>query len=350
MENLCAVIKGKEQFELVTQDFQVNGTPVIKVTHTGICGTDMGWWQEGDFHVGQIPGHEYSGIIVDPGNSRFEVGDRVSGYTQNIANEYCGHCEACLRGDFDHCTNRKVYNWKGGDLSHPGSFAQYTTWFPSSAFKLPENVSNAEGALFEPFAVTLHAINRTNMKLNDKVLVLGGGIIGCSCAEWARAFGAGMVVLSEVAREKFDIIRSFNCCDALVDGGSPNLYEELKDLSGGGFDVIFDCCGYGPAISGAISNAFKPETRDRKCFTSVALAHAPVTVPYNDIVLREVEIKGTKGHFPNEFETVLNFARTGKINLKPYITKQIPFKDIQKGFEELKASHGTPGKALLVMD
>ncbi len=351
MKNTCAVLAADQQFQMVEEDFRINGTPLIKVTHVGICGTDMDWWLEGNSHVGQVLGHEFSGIVVDPGRSTLRVGDRVAGYTQNIKNESCGHCAACLRGDFDHCTNREVKTWKGGDLTHPGAFSQYTTWFPGSFYRLPENVSNEEGALLEPLAVTLHAVNRTQVQKGDKVLVLGGGIIGCSTAEWCRCIGAQTVVITEIVPEKMDVIRSFDCADHVIKADAPDLFEQYQILSGGGFDVVFDCCGVASAVNGAIQNAFKPHVRARKCFTSVAL-HRGEQMPicYNDLILKEVIWKGTKGHFPQEFEAVLDAAAAGKLNIGKFITKKIPFAEIQRGFEQLRAMGGTPGKAIVVME
>jgi len=348
MKNTYAILKGNRQFELLENDFQVNGTPIVKVTNVGICGTDTNWWMKGEEHVGQVMGHEWSGIIVDPGVSNFKEGDRVAGYTQNIHNEFCGHCEQCLAGDFEHCSNRKVYTWKGGELNHPGSYSQYTTWFPNSFFKLPETVSNEAGALLEPLAVTLHAVKRTEIQPGDKVLVLGGGIIGCSSAEWARTFGAETVAITEIVPEKMDVIRSFNCADYVLKADAPDLYEQYMEVSKGGFDVVLDCCAAAPAVNGALSHAFKPDVRARKCMTSIAYT-GEMKINYKDFVLKEVVWKGTKGHFPEEFETIIKLAAEKKINIEKFITKKIPFLELQKGFEELAAMGGTPGKAMLIM-
>ena len=324
MKNTCAILAGKEQFQYVEEDFQINGTPLVKVTNIGICGTDMEWWLHGDEHVGQVMGHEWSGVVVDPGLSQFKEGDRVAGYTQNIHNEFCGHCEKCLAGDFDHCTNRKVYTWKGGEMSHPGAYSQYTTWFPNSFFKLPETVSNEAGALLEPLAVTLHAVCRTGIKPNDKVLVLGGGIIGCSAAEWARAFGAGTIAITEIVPEKIEVIRGFDCADHVIKADAPDLFEQYREISKGGFDVVLDACGVSSAVNGAIENAFKPDPRARKCMTSIAY-RKQMTINHEAFTLKEIVWKGTKGHFPDEFETVMRLAANKKVNIEKFITRKIPF-------------------------
>ena len=349
-KNIQAELVDDRKFQLVEKDFTVNGTPLIKVTHVGICGTDMSWWKEGSKHKGQVIGHEYAGIIEDPGQSSFQVGDRVTGYTQNNENEFCGICDHCLAGDFENCDNRVVKTWIGGDLSHPGAYGQYTTWFGSSLYKLPDNVSNEEGAVIEPLTVSLHAVNITNIQKDDKVLVLGGGIIGLGVAEWARSAGAGTVAITEVVPEKIEAIKELQCADYVLKGDADDLFEQYREVSKGGFDVVFDCAGVAPAINGAITHAFKPHVRDVKKFTCVALAHQEmVPINYNEVVLREVQMRGSKGHLPQEFEMALRMVAEGKVNVKKFITKKVPFMEVQAGLEEIVSGGGTIGKAVIEM-
>ena len=103
----------------------------------------------------------------------------------------------------------------------PGAYSQYTTWFPHSLVKLPDNVTNEEGAMAEPFAVGLHAIQVSQVKPNDRVLILGGGIIGMSCAEWARTFGASEITVSELNPQKREIIRGYQVADHVVAADGP---------------------------------------------------------------------------------------------------------------------------------
>ena len=227
-----AVLSGNERFEIREGELKSNGCAVLQVTHVGVCGTDTSYWHEGERYRGVVIGHEYSGVVVAPGTNRaLKPGDRVAGYTQNVFQEPCGHCEACLAGDWDHCTNRRVFTWKGGELGHPGAYSQYTTWFPHSLVKLPDNVTNEEGAMAEPFAVGLHAIQVSQVKPNDRVLILGGGIIGMSCAEWARTFGASEITVSELNPQKREIIRGYQVADHVVAADAPDLEQQLLDIS-----------------------------------------------------------------------------------------------------------------------
>ena len=349
MKNTYAMLSDDKKFDFVEEDFHVNGSPIVKVTNVGVCGTDMAWWKSGSQHKGIILGHEFSGVVTDPGISRLSVGDRVTGYTQNVKNEFCGHCERCRAGDFEHCTNREVKTWKGGEINHPGAYSQYTTWFPGSFYVLPETVSNEEGALVEPMTVSLHAVLLTGIRPGDKVLVLGGGIIGCGAAEWARYFGAETVAITEIVPEKIEIIKKFQCADHVIKADAQDLFEQYEEISNGGFDVVIDCCGVGPAVNGALAHAFKKDVRARKCFTSIALTKADFPISYNDVVLKEITWKGSKGHFPSEFAMVLRLIGANRLNVKKYITKRIAFKDIQAGFEELLKEQGTPGKAMIIV-
>ncbi|UQT48039.1 hypothetical protein M5E87_25460 [Flavonifractor plautii] len=93
-------------------------------------------------------------------------------------------------------------------------------------------MTNEEGAMAEPFAVGLHAIQVSQVKPNDRVLILGGGIIGMSCAEWARTFGASEITVSELNPQKREIIRGYQVADHVVAADAPDLEQQLLDISG----------------------------------------------------------------------------------------------------------------------
>lgn len=344
-----AVLVDDKKFEIREGEIpKVKGAPIIKVSYVGICGTDMSYWMEGSKHKELIIGHEYSGIIEDPGTSGlFKKGDRVAGYTQNVYNENCGHCEFCLRGENEKCNNRKVYTWKGGDYTHPGAYSEYTTWFPKSIFKLPEGISLEEGALIEPFTVGLHAVVITKIKPGDKVLILGGGIIGLAVSEWAKIYGASLIAMTEMNKEKIKKIKEFGIVDSVVEADAVDIDNQLQNISDGGFDVVFDCAGFASAINTGI-NALKKEMY--KKFTALALPHGDVLINYRDIVLRQINFKGSKGHIYEEFKTVARAVSNGNMNLKKYISREISFNKIQDGFEQIHAEAGKEIKAIIKMD
>ena len=341
-----AVLTGNKQFEIREGECKSDGKAVvIRVTHIGVCGTDMGYWHEGEKYPGVVIGHEYSGIVEDPGcNEELKKGDRVAGYTQNVYNEACGHCEACLSGDSEHCTNRKVFTWKGGELGHPGAYSELTTWFPHSVVKLPDNVSNEEGAMAEPFAVGLHAVQLSDVKPNDKVLILGGGIIGMTCAEWCRTYGAGEITVTEINPQKMENIRAYGTVDHVVKADAPDLHEQLMEISGGGYDLVIDCAAIPSALKAGM-DALKPEMFMR--LTCVGLPHSQFTIDYEHLVLKQVICRGSKGHNIDEFKTVINAMASGRLSVGKYVTRRIKLAEVQAGFEAIDAARGLDTKVII---
>lgn len=332
-----AVLAGDREFKIQTGQLPIiKRNPLIKVSYAGICGTDISYWRHGSQYEKLIIGHEYSGIIEDPGTSGlFKKGDHIIGYTQNVKQEACGHCENCLKEDFLHCDNRKVLTWKGGEYNHPGAYSEYTTWFPSSIYKIPEYVDLAEASLIEPFTVGLHAVNISEIQEKDKVLILGGGIIGLAVAEWVRLRGVSEITITEMSKEKIYQLNQMHLVTHVMEADEKYLLEHLLEISKGGYDVVFDCVGFSSAINVGIA-ALKKEFF--KKFIAIALPYEPILIDYSRIVLRQVLLKGSKGHQYNEFITVAKALCERKLELKKYITRIIDFVNIQEGFQSLENS------------
>lgn len=341
-----AVLTGKQKFEIKDGEIKSDGKAVkMKVTHIGVCGTDIGYWNEGDHHQGIVVGHEYSGIVIDPGiNKELKAGDRIAGYTQNVYNEACGHCPACLAGKDEDCSNRTVRTWKGGELEHPGAFSEETVWFPHSVLKLPEGMSSEEGALIEPFAVGLHAIGVSNIKPNDKVFILGAGIIGMACAEWCRIFGAGEITVTEVNEEKIQRVKDWGIADHVVKATAPDIRNQLNAISQGGYDIVIDCAAIPSAFQVGL-DALKKEMYMR--VTGVGLPHTEFPVDYGCMVLKQIIFRGSKGHTFDEFKITCKAIADGRINASKYVTRRVKLREVQAGFEAMAASRGIDTKVIV---
>ena len=327
-----AVWTGDRQVEIRQVPMpQVNGSPIIRVTDVGICGSDVHFWEEGSQHLGVHAGHEYSGVIYDPGTSGLKKGDRVVGYTQNPKNEPCGRCPHCLRGDFAHCENRIVKSGIGSEPEHPGAFAEYVSWFPSGVFLLPDSVSNEEAALIEPAAVALHAMSLSEMKPGANILILGGGIIGQCVAEWARMYGAGTIVLTETNPKKISFIRNAGIVDHVLNGLDPDVETQINALLPGGMDLFFDCVALESPFNMAIRNLKRGGTG-----VLVGVSMHPVSFDYYSTVVYQKRLQGSKGHVPADFQAVLAALTHGTIHLEKYITRRIRLDDLQQGFERIR--------------
>lgn len=173
------------------------GMLMIKVSACGVCGSDIHLWKTGkgwntepidNFHLG----HEFCGVVADAGESNFKEGDRVTFW----ANLYCGKCDMCQQGKEHLCREVHGKNYIGFVCN--GGYAEYFIGKASNAYKLPDSVSDAAAALIDPLMVAYHAVKQSSLKLNEKVLVVGSGIIGQLIGEFIDAIsgGGGLLTIS----------------------------------------------------------------------------------------------------------------------------------------------------------
>lgn len=153
----------------------------IRVSATGVCGSDIHMWKTGKGwnpnHKGDFwMAHEFCGVVEDPGTSDFEVGDRVVFW----ANLYCGECDMCRAGQEHLCREVNGTNYTGFVCN--GAYAEKFVGSARLAYKLPDTVSDVDAALIDPLLVAYHAVHLSNMKLHDKVLVVGSA---SSRSSWA---------------------------------------------------------------------------------------------------------------------------------------------------------------------
>lgn len=80
----AAVLTGPQKIEIL--DLPVPkpdpGMLQIKVSACGVCGSDVHMWKQGhgwnpELDGKFLMGHEFCGVVTDPGDSKFKLGDRV---------------------------------------------------------------------------------------------------------------------------------------------------------------------------------------------------------------------------------------------------------------------------------
>src|SRR5436190_19607553 len=158
------------------------GMVEVEVAFCGVCGSDVAECAHGPFAIrrrphplsGQAPpltlGHEFSGRVVGVGEGveAIRIGDRVAA----DACWRCGECRACRTGRYNLCAESGSIG-----LCSDGAFAPRVRFPAYCAVPLPDNVSNRAGALLEPLAVALHALDRVDARAGEICVVLGFGAI-----------------------------------------------------------------------------------------------------------------------------------------------------------------------------
>lgn len=310
---------------------------LVRITHCGICGTDLHEFTDGPLYTPSAPhpltgtqrpvtmGHEFSGVVENIGEkvTSVMVGDRVAGMPQR----FCGRCRQCRAGREQTCENLAAvgYSAPWGGLAEQGVFGD------DQVFPLPANVSNSVGALVEPTAVALHAVQSAPVQAGDVVVITGGGPIGLLVAMCARAAGATEVYLSEPHDARRARVEQLELAVA-VDPRAENLVDiVLGRTDGAGADVCIECSGNQRAIDACLG-----AVRLGGTVVQTALGPTPFTVDAaTSLTLRDVTYRGVYCYPVTSWPRVIELIASGAIDPEPLITSTIPLRHAAEAFEAL---------------
>lgn len=177
-----SIVKGTTKKEIGPNEV------LVKVTHSGLCGTDTHYT-----HVDMTLGHEGAGIVEEIGQdvTLFKKGDRAGwGYVHGS----CGHCKQCLRGAETFCPERRMYS--EADLDQ-GSMATHGVWREDFLFRIPDSMRMEDAApLMCGGATVFNALQFHGVKSTDRVGVIGIGGLGHLAIQFAAKMGCEVVVFS----------------------------------------------------------------------------------------------------------------------------------------------------------
>lgn len=301
---------------------------LIKVSKTGICGTDVHIWKWDEWAQRTIPvpmvvGHEYSGTIVDVGRSvtNLKVGQRVSGEGHIVGNS----SRAARAGRF-HLDPET----RGVGVNIPGAFAQYLALPAFNVIPLPDEVDDEIGAILDPLGNAVHTALSFDI-IGEDVLITGAGPIGIMAAIVARHVGARHIVVTDVNQSRLDLAAKL--CDVVpVNTATQDLRSEMGRIGlREGFDVGFEMSGSDVAFRQMVDTLVMG---GRIAF--LGLPAKPVLVDWSTIVLKSLVIKGVYGR--EMFETwykMLAMLQSG-LDVRGVISHRLAAADFDKGFEAIK--------------
>lgn len=327
----AGVLTGPQRIEIrqVLVPEVTPGMLKIRVAACGVCGSDIHMWKAGkgwsqdpvdSFHMG----HEFCGVVVDPGDSHFQIGDRVTFW----ANLYCGQCDMCLAGREHLCREVHGTNYIGFVCN--GGYAEYFVGRARNAYKLPDAVSDVAAGLIDPLMVAYHAVRQSSLKLHDKVLVVGSGIIAQLICGLVKKAGASCLAMSRVDDRQLGKARELGDVDIYFDGNAPDRAAAMQEASAGGFDVVFEAVGSGDALA-ACMDGVRPGGE-------IVLIGNSMTpeIPFalNRAVLHEIRLTGSVSCTRKEFAETIDLIATGLMDVERYVTDILPLDQLQHAFEK----------------
>src|SRR5208283_3529401 len=310
----------------------------IAVDTVGICGSDVHYYTHGrigSFIVKSpmVLGHEAAGTVVEVGPEvkSLKVGDRVC-MEPGVPDMESRSSRMGLYNVDPSVTfwaTPPVHGCLTAHVIHPEAFT----------YKLPDNVSFAEGALVEPFAIGMQAASKAKIAPGDAAVVIGAGTIGIMVALAALAGGCARVIVCDLVQEKLDIVGRYSGVTT-VNGRKENLSARVSDItSGWGADVVFEASGSAKAYDGMF-DLVRPGG-------AVVLVGMPVDPVNFDVIgaqVKEARIE-TVFRYANIYARAIELIASGKVDLKPLISGTFPFEDSVDAFE--RAASGRPGDVKL---
>jgi D-xylulose reductase len=327
MKALVLERKGELSLREIDLPTSVGDDDVKIAIHTvGVCGSDVHYYTHGRIgaYVVREPmvlGHEAAGTIVEVGAkvTNFQVGDRVC-------------MEPGVPDMSSRATKLGIYNvgpavrfWATPPIH--GILTAFAVHPAAFTYKLPDNVSFAEGAMIEPFAVGMQAAARARIAPGDVGAVIGAGPIGIMVALAALAGGCARVYISDFAREKLAIAARYPGIVPVDIGKEPLGAIVARETNSWGADVVFESSGSARAYANIFSIV-----RPGGCVVLVGLPIDPVPFDVAAAISREARIE-TVFRYANVFDRALGLIASGKVDLKPLVSATFPFAQSVKAFE-----------------
>ncbi|MCO5734252.1 NAD(P)-dependent alcohol dehydrogenase [Rhizobium sp. SSA_523] len=334
MKALVLERKGELAIREMKQDRKMGPDDVTIAIHTvGVCGSDVHYFTHGaigSFIVREpmILGHEAAGTVTAIGANvkNLKVGDRVcmEPGVPNMASRASKLGIYNVDPDVQFWATPPVHGVLTPEVVHPAAFT----------YKLPDNVSFAEGAMIEPFAVGMQAATRARITPGDVAVVIGCGPIGIMTALAALAGGCSSVIISDLSAPKLAIAAQYPGITP-VNIAETRLQDTVAHVTEGwGADVIFEASGSPKAYEGIFDLV-----RPGGALVLVGLPVEPVAVDVPAAIIKEARIE-TVFRYANNFDRAVNLIASGKVDLKPLITQTFDFADSIAAFE--RAAKGLP--------
>ena len=309
----------------------------IRVARTGICGTDLhieAWdpWAAGVIDPPIVPGHEFSGHVVEVGSevTTVSVGDVVSGEGHVV----CGNCRNCRAGRRHLCIHTSSVG-----VNRDGAFAEFVVIPESNVWCHPDGMDLDLASIFDPLGNAVHTALSFPL-VGEDILITGAGPIGLMAAAVARHVGARFIVVTDVNAERLELATKMGA-DLAVNVATERIDSAQRRLGmREGFDIGLEMSGSPKALPEMLDNL----THGARV-ALLGLPSQPITIDWAKVVSHMITIKGIYGREMFETWYAMNaMVRTG-LDISPIITDRFPASRWEDAFAV--ARRGDRGKVIL---
>ena len=270
----------------------------------------------------QVFGHEFSGEVTEVGEgvTTLAPGDRVAARGS--------HPEGIVGFDY------------------PGALAEYGVFPESLLARLPDHVSDSEGAAIQPLSDAVAAVHAADIRLGDHVVIIGLGSMGLTAMQVARTAGAGQVIAVARRAPVLELALKLGADHAICAEQEDPVDAVRRITRGAGADVVIETAG-GPSSQGLAGNATLIQAgqmlRDEGTVVGVAFDGDATVLPYGVFRFRGIRYRYPSVLTRRLFETSVHLIASGRVQLKPMITRVLDgIERVPEAFELTanKAAHG----------
>lgn len=311
---------------------------LIRIKRIGICGSDIHVYHGKHPYTSYpvVQGHEFSGEVAAVGSKvrGVEPGQKVTATPQVV----CGQCRPCLSGHYNICTSLKVMGFQV-----PGCAQEYFLVDAEKLVILPSDLSYEAGALLEPLAVAVHAVQQAGKALNGQnVVVIGAGPIGNLAAQVARAVGARRVLIADLIDFRLKLAAACGI-NATIDLTRQDLPSAAQQIFGReDIDVFFECVGSEGAFGQAVANVAKGGT-----IVVVGVFPAAICTDMGLVQDRELDIRGSLMYTREDYLTAVDLIQKKLIETDRLITNTFPFDAYRDAYEFIEQAKGASLKVMI---
>ncbi|MEM2094567.1 MAG: alcohol dehydrogenase catalytic domain-containing protein [Candidatus Bathyarchaeia archaeon] len=323
-------------------DFEIKEVPIPEITRpdyvlarvraAGVCGSDLHSWKvPRPEAVGKITGHELAGDVVAVGEDVTNVkpGDRVG--IESVVS--CGRCYWCRVGQYHLCPDlSKIRN-----ATLARAFSQYVVGPAEKFYPIPDNVGYAEAAIMDVYGTSVHAVNRTGLRMDQTAVIIGAGPIGLSLLDLVNIAGARGIITDIIDFPLEFARKTMNAYETINTAKQDPVKRVMELTHGRGADVVFECVG-GRAASKALRQAVSLVRRKGKVGLVGALSpEMALVLDWPKVQWGEIDIVPVSGFYfwgnDPEFQIVTDLLAQGKLHATEMITHRFPLDQINEAFE-----------------
>ncbi len=332
----------------------------IQTIYSGFCGSDLNLIHLHDSPTASpftsfpcVPGHEIVGEIVETGSGvrGFKTGDMVTvnpilGCETREISPVCPSCQSGKTGNCENFAEGKLPPgmFIGINSGVNGGFAPFVVAHRGQLFRIPDGLGREAAVMTEPVSVALQTLFDNMPVKDERILVIGGGVIGNLIIQSARALSPDShISVIEPSSFAAEFARRVGADEILAPNRvfaetaritNANVYKPMlgMEIPMGGFHRIYDAVGNSSTLNLSMRLLAAMGT------LSVVGIGGDVKLDLTPLWLKLQTVKGVyaygmvkyKGENRHVFEIALELMKQKKIKADMLVTHKFRLEDYRR--------------------